>query len=73
MGHNLFHSVRVFASPTTVRFRKGEPAMTLAEVFDLCQEIELRHAKLYATLSLLLGNIDERIARFWEQMSAEEW
>ena len=47
--------------------------MTLAEVFDLCQEIELRHAKLYATLSLLLGSIDERIARFWEQMSAEEW
>ena len=47
--------------------------MTLAEAFNLCQEIELRHAKLYATLSLLLGNIDERIARFWEQMSAEEW
>ncbi|MCZ6675704.1 MAG: hypothetical protein O7E52_00485 [Candidatus Poribacteria bacterium] len=47
--------------------------MTLAQVFDLCQEIELRHAKLYATLSLLLGGVDERLARFWEQMSTEEW
>ena len=47
--------------------------MTLAEVFDTCQDIELRHAKLYATLSLLLGNVDERVARFWEQMSTEEW
>ena len=47
--------------------------MTLAEVFDSCQEIELRHAKLYAALSLLLGNVDERVARFWEQMSTEEW
>lgn len=47
--------------------------MTLAEVFDSCQEIELRHAKLYASLSLLLGNVDERVARFWQQMSTEEW
>lgn len=47
--------------------------MTLAKVFDSCQEIELRHAKLYATLSLLLGHVDERVARFWEQMSTEEW
>ncbi len=47
--------------------------MTLAETFDLCQEIELRHAKLYATLSVRLGDVDERIARFWQEMSAEEW
>lgn len=47
--------------------------MILADCFDLCQEIELRHAKLYATLSLRLGNVDERVARFWEQMSTEEW
>ncbi len=47
--------------------------MTLAETFDLCQEIELRHAKLYATLSVRLGEVDERIARFWQEMSAEEW
>ena len=47
--------------------------MTLGELFDLCQEIELRQAKLYASLSLHLGSVDERIARFWEQMSTEEW
>lgn len=47
--------------------------MTLAETFDVCQEIELRHAKLYATLSVRLGDVDERIARFWQEMSAEEW
>ena len=47
--------------------------LTLGDLFDLCQEIELRQAKLYAALSLALGSIDERIARFWEQMSTEEW
>ena len=51
----------------------SELALTLAETFDLCQEIELRHAKLYATLSVRLGDVDERIARFWQEMSAEEW
>lgn len=53
--------------------RKDKPPVTLAEVFDSCQDIELRHARLYATLSLLLGNVDERVARFWEQMSTQEW
>ena len=47
--------------------------MKLGKLFDLCQDIELRQAKLYASFSLLLGSIDERIARFWEQMSKEEW
>ncbi len=47
--------------------------MTLGELFNICQDIELRHAKIYASFSLLLGNIDERIARFWERMSTEEW
>ena len=47
--------------------------MKLGELFDLCQDIELRQAKLYASLSLHLGSVDERIARFWEQMSTEEW
>ena len=47
--------------------------MTLGELFNLCQDIELRQAKLYASLSLRLGSVDERIARFWEQMSTEEW
>ena len=55
--------------PTTLKGKK----LTLGELFNLCQEIELRQAKLYASLSLRLGNIDERIARFWEQMSKEEW
>lgn len=47
--------------------------MTLGELFNFCQDIELRQAKLYASLSLRLGSVDERIARFWEQMSTEEW
>ena len=47
--------------------------MTLGDLFNLCQDIELRQAKLYASLSLRLGSVDERIARFWEQMSTEEW
>jgi hypothetical protein len=47
--------------------------LTLGELFNLCQDIELRQAKLYASLSLRLGSVDERIARFWEQMSTEEW
>ncbi len=48
--------------------------MTLAKaLFDLCQNLELRQAKLYASFSLILGDVDERIAKFWERMSTEEW
>ncbi len=47
--------------------------MTLEELFDICQDLELRQAKLYASFALLLGDVDERIARFWERMSTEEW
>ena len=47
--------------------------MILGEVFDICKDIELRHAKLYANLSLILGELDERVALFWEGMSTEEW
>lgn len=47
--------------------------MNLREVFDTCQEIEFRYAKIYANLSLLLGETDERVAKFWEKMSQEEW
>lgn len=47
--------------------------MTLNQLFDICEEIELGHAKLYAHFSLLLGGTDDRIARFWEHMSTEEW
>ena len=47
--------------------------MTLETLFELCKDLELRQAKLYASLSLILGDVDERIARFWEKMSTEEW
>ena len=47
--------------------------MTLGGLFDICQDLELRQAKLYASFALLLGDVDERIARFWERMSTEEW
>lgn len=47
--------------------------MTLETLFEFCKDLELRQAKLYASLSLLLGDVDERIARFWEKMSTEEW
>ncbi|MCG9126581.1 hypothetical protein JT359_03165 [Candidatus Poribacteria bacterium] len=47
--------------------------MTLEDLFEITKDLELRQAKLYASLSLLLGDVDERIARFWERMSTEEW
>lgn len=47
--------------------------MTLEDLFDICKDLELRQAKLYASFALLLGDVDERIARFWEKMSTEEW
>lgn len=47
--------------------------MTLNEVFDTCKDLELRHAKLYANLSLILGELDERAATFWGNMSTQEW
>lgn len=47
--------------------------MTLENLFDLCKDLELRQAKIYASFSLILGDVDERIAKFWERMSAEEW
>ncbi|MDE0086144.1 MAG: hypothetical protein OXU23_10560 [Candidatus Poribacteria bacterium] len=51
---------------------QGE-TLTLEGLFDICQDLELRQAKLYASFALLLGDVDERIARFWERMSTEEW
>ena len=51
---------------------EGGQIMILSEVFDICKDIELRHAKLYANLSLILGELDERAAVFWESMSTEE-
>ena len=47
--------------------------LTLKNIFDACQEIELRVAKIYAKLALLLGSVDDRIERFWGTMSTEEW
>ena len=47
--------------------------MTLERLFDICKDLELRQAKLYASFALLLGDYDERISRFWERMSTEEW
>ena len=47
--------------------------MTLEDLFDICKDLELRQAKLYASFALLLGDVDERIAKFWERMSTEEW
>ena len=50
-----------------------EKSLTLRDAFDACQDIELRFAKIYARLSLLLGGVDDRVARFWETMSTQEW
>ena len=51
----------------------GGQIMILSEVFDICKDIELRHAKLYANLPPILGELDERAAVFWESMSTAEW
>ena len=50
-----------------------DKSLTLRDAFDACQDIELRFAKIYARLSLLLGGVDDRVARFWETMSTQEW
>lgn len=47
--------------------------MTLAELFDASKQIELTNARIYAQFSLLLGEVDERVAHFWEEASKEEW
>jgi len=47
--------------------------LTLKNIFDACQDIELRVAKIYAKLAILLGSVDDRIERFWGTMSTEEW
>jgi hypothetical protein len=66
-------TLRDFRTPISLGTAERHKPVTLAEVFNTCQDIELRQAKLYAALSLLLGDVDERISRFWEQMSTEEW
>lgn len=47
--------------------------MTLDELFDASKQIELTNARIYAEFSLGLGNVDDRIADFWEEASKEEW
>ncbi len=47
--------------------------MTLAELFDASKQIELTNAKIYAQFSLMLGDVDDRVANFWEEASKEEW
>jgi len=47
--------------------------VTLEELFDASKQIELTNARIYAEFSLGLGDVDERIADFWEEASKEEW
>ena len=48
--------------------------MTLGELFNLCQDIEIAASEtLCFSVVAIWGIVDERIARFWEQMSTEEW
>lgn len=47
--------------------------MTLEELFDASRQIELTNARIYAEFSLGLGDVDDRIADFWEEASKEEW
>ena len=51
----------------------GRTNYDLKRGFCICEDIELRHAKLYANLSLILGELDECAAVFWESMGTEEW
>ncbi len=60
-------------TPDSLITRTQGEKLTLEELFDICQDLELRQAKLYASFALHLGDYDERIARFWERMSTEEW
>ncbi len=70
---SLNPTLLVFHAPNSRGTAERHNSVTLADIFNACQDIELRQAKLYAALSLRLGDVDERIARFWEQMSTEEW
>ena len=47
--------------------------ITVRDLFDVCEDIELRNAKLYAAFMIRLGSDDGRVAQFWEDMSREEW
>lgn len=47
--------------------------MTLEELFEASKRIELINARIYAEFSLGLGDVDDRVAEFWEEVSKEEW
>lgn len=47
--------------------------MTLKELFEASKQIELTNARIYAEFSLGLGDVDDRVADFWEEASLEEW
>jgi hypothetical protein len=47
--------------------------VTLEELFEASRQIELTNARIYAEFSLGLGDVDDRIADFWEEASKEEW
>ncbi|GIX05734.1 MAG: hypothetical protein KatS3mg115_0137 [Candidatus Poribacteria bacterium] len=47
--------------------------VTVQELFEACERIELGNAKIYAFFMIRLGAEDDRIADFWQGMSIEEW
>ena len=47
--------------------------VSVEQLFDACEEFELKTAKLYSDFMIRLGSDDDRIAQFWEEMSSEEW
>lgn len=68
----ILNGINCQTSDSLTKLTRGQK-LTLEKLFDICQDLELRQAKLYASFALLLGDYDERIARFWERMSTEEW
>lgn len=47
--------------------------VSVQQLFDACEDFELKTAKLYSDFMIRLGSDDDRIAQFWEEMSSEEW
>ena len=47
--------------------------VSVQQLFDACEEFELKTAKLYSDFMIRLGSDDDRVAQFWEEMSSEEW
>ena len=47
--------------------------VSVQQLFDACEDFELKTAKLYSDFMIRLGSEDDRVAQFWEEMSTEEW